>query len=296
MAMNLSGVRTFVTVADEGGVTRAAERLGVSQPAVSKALRQLEEELGVDLFHRDRRNGVTLTDAGERALVPARAMLQAEERLRQIAFLSQNLMEGTVRVATLPIGTERFLATALAEFAQACPNVDVLVEEATTEDVNRAVTTRAVDFGISLVPAEGLDAELLMPDWIVALSAEPLDVEAVDLTLPGGDYLACNAALSSIEPALRDAGAAGRSRFRMVGPRAVRAMAEAGLGTGLQAISHLEHASEHLHAYPVLPHVDVSVVLVANDLDDLTPAAAELADAVRRVAREMTAAKTKQGD
>ena len=130
MAMNLSGVRTFVTVADEGGVTRAAERLGVSQPAVSKALRQLEDELGVDLFHRDRRNGVTLTDAGERALVPARAMLQAEERLRQIAFLSQNLMEGTVRVATLPIGTERFLATALAEFAQACPNVDVLVEEA----------------------------------------------------------------------------------------------------------------------------------------------------------------------
>jgi DNA-binding transcriptional LysR family regulator len=66
-------LRAFITVADESSVTKAAERLHISQPPLSRHIRQLEDELGIKLFHRHRL-GVTLTDAGRRLLEKARAL------------------------------------------------------------------------------------------------------------------------------------------------------------------------------------------------------------------------------
>ena len=77
MAFRRGQLRYFVTVADEGQMTRAAHKLHIAQPALSQAIAQLESELGLGLLERHAR-GVTLTPAGEAFLPKARAALAAE--------------------------------------------------------------------------------------------------------------------------------------------------------------------------------------------------------------------------
>jgi DNA-binding transcriptional LysR family regulator len=98
--MELYQLRSFVTVAALGHVTRAAERLHVSQPAVSAQLKALEDALGVTLFERTR-GGVVLTSAGERLLPLAEAVLAAAQALRDEAGALAEDTAGTLRLGTV---------------------------------------------------------------------------------------------------------------------------------------------------------------------------------------------------
>ena len=89
MAMNLNNLKVFINVADSGSITRTAEALFISQPAVSKAVKAIEKELGVSLFYRDKKTGIKLTDTGERVLIYARQMLLLEEKLYQTAYFQK---------------------------------------------------------------------------------------------------------------------------------------------------------------------------------------------------------------
>ena len=106
--MDLRQLSYVVAVADHGGFTRAAEAVHVTQPALSQAVRTLEAELGVELFHRTGRS-VVLTAAGEALLGPARRALRDAETARAAVAEVAGLAETGRRFQPLSDGEEKML-------------------------------------------------------------------------------------------------------------------------------------------------------------------------------------------
>src|ERR1700758_1253828 len=127
--VDLRQLRYFLAVVEEGGVRRAAQKLYVAQPGVSRALHQLERELGVELFHRTS-GGVQLTDAGLEFVLHARGMLEGEARAK--AAMRERAARGrTVRIGVVAgvLGAGELTAPILHGYREAHPDVDAAVVE-----------------------------------------------------------------------------------------------------------------------------------------------------------------------
>lgn len=127
--MNLRHLRAFATVADTGGFGRAAVRLHLSQPALSRQIHALESELGVPLFDRIGRR-VQLTSQGEDLLRRSRRLLAEAESLGERARSLQSGESGILRVGATPQVIENLLAAFLPAYRRRYPDVGVqLVED-----------------------------------------------------------------------------------------------------------------------------------------------------------------------
>ncbi len=123
-------LRYFVTVSEEGQITRAARRLHIAQPALSQALAQLEAELDIVLFVRHPR-GVTLTPAGEAFLVKARTALAAEAQTAQLALSLRRAANGAIAVGF--VGPPPTVSTPelFAAFAESNPDAHIAFQDLT---------------------------------------------------------------------------------------------------------------------------------------------------------------------
>ncbi len=281
MAMSLNNLKIFINVADSGSITRTSEALFISQPAVSKAVKAIEKELGVNLFFRDKKTGIKLTDIGERVLSYARQMMLLEEKLYQTAYFSKNMLEGTLRIASLPSGIDHIVVKALSCFNKKYPQVNVEILEGSTKDVNRMVLEHEAEFGISLAPADGFQKETLLEDYIVAISRDKLMEREVQLLQSNKQFLICRAAMESIQSLLGTSIVYAKN-FKIVGQSTVRLMAQEGLGIGIQSALLVNPFKEQFFVYPVKPEICTDLVLIANDFDDLSPAANAFVEIVRQ--------------
>lgn len=127
--MDLRHARTFVTVAEVGTVSKAAVRLHVAQPALSRQIANLEHELGFRLFDRVGRR-LLLTGEGEQLLEDCRHLLNSADSLRERARLLLGGETGTLKVAASPQFIEAVLAGFLHRYHGRYPNVEVKVIEA----------------------------------------------------------------------------------------------------------------------------------------------------------------------
>ncbi|MFD9907288.1 LysR family transcriptional regulator [Streptomyces sp. NPDC059063] len=180
--MELRQLQYFAAVADEGGFSRAAERLGIVQSAVSQQVRRLERELGVALFHRSTRS-VELSAAGERLLPEARAVLAAAERTRQVAADLASGDGGLLRLGAVQGPGDR-VQRLLAELADAAPRLHVRLRRLDLADRLAAVRSGELDAALVRAVAKAPGLELL-PVW-----SDPLYV-----ALPSGHPLAGDASL-----------------------------------------------------------------------------------------------------
>ena len=127
--MDLRHLRAFVAIVDTGGFVRAATRVSLSQPALSRQVRALETELGVRLFDRSGRR-VRLTAEGEDLLERGRRLLVDAESLRERARALRSGRTGLLRVGATPQAMETMLAGFLPRYRRRHPGVDVhLVED-----------------------------------------------------------------------------------------------------------------------------------------------------------------------
>lgn len=147
--MDLRRLRLFLAVVDEGGFTAAARAVHVAQPAVSLAVRELEEELGAPLLVRSR-HGVTLTAAGEALVPPARLALRDVETAAAAVAAVTGLVTGRLDVASLPTLAADPLPELVGAFHRAHPGVQVrLAAPNDSEDLATAVRSGEVEVGIT---------------------------------------------------------------------------------------------------------------------------------------------------
>jgi LysR family transcriptional regulator, carnitine catabolism transcriptional activator len=146
--MDLRRLRVFLAIVDEGSFSAAADQLGVSQPAVSQAIRALEAELGALLFHRVAR-GVRLTDAGEALSRPARLALLDAEAARQAVENVKGLLSGHLELACLPTLVVDPLAPLLGALRSHYPAVTCsLFDPEGTADVLDLLRTGRCELGL----------------------------------------------------------------------------------------------------------------------------------------------------
>jgi len=153
-------LRYFVTVSEEGQITRAARRLHIAQPALSQALAQLEAELDIVLFERHPR-GVTLTPAGEAFLVKARAALAAEAETVQVALSLRRAANATIAVGF--IGPPPAISTPdlFAAFAESNPEARISYQDLPFPRGSTSAWLADVDVAVCHRPSveEGLGAQ-----------------------------------------------------------------------------------------------------------------------------------------
>ena len=162
-------LRIFLQVAEVGSVTKTANALYVSQPAVTKAIRKLETELNLKLFHHDRRrNRLILTDAGEKIFLLAKQMENLEEQIYQTAFSENNFLGGKLRIASVPIATTLILS----RYREKYPAVTVELDEGTPAEIRRLLENYAVDFAVTYSPFGNFDSEILIEDEMVGIGSD----------------------------------------------------------------------------------------------------------------------------
>jgi DNA-binding transcriptional LysR family regulator len=126
--MDLRHVRTFVTVADLGTVSKAAERLRIAQPALSRHISDLEQELGLKLFDRVGRR-LLITGEGEQLLADCRGLLNYVSGIGERAQDLRRGDVGVLKVAATPLHIEGVFSQFLHRYAKRYPNVQVRVVE-----------------------------------------------------------------------------------------------------------------------------------------------------------------------
>lgn len=144
--MDLLQLEHFLAVVDERTFTRAAERVGRTQPAVSQSIKKLEEEVGAPLFARDVHD-VSLTEAGRVLADYARRMVNLrDEAMRQVAGVKA-LKSGTLTIAAHESAAVYLLPAALRSYLRKFPDIKVGIHRARLDEIPRQVMDRQVDVG-----------------------------------------------------------------------------------------------------------------------------------------------------
>ena len=189
--MDLRLLRYFLAVAEELHFGRAAQRLFIAQPSLSKQIRKLEHDLGVPLFLRDR-HSVALTAAGHALLGPARELLDAADRLPALARAAAG-SAGWLTVGYVPYARDHLLSGWLDTVRSAHPGVEITVRSGgDSPEVFAELRDGRIDAGILRTP-------LPAAPW---LRSRTLGVEPVHVALPSGHPLAARreVRLADLEP------------------------------------------------------------------------------------------------
>lgn len=156
--MEIRNIRTFVRIAELQNFSKAAEQLGYSQSAVTMQIKQLEEELGTQLFDRIGKH-IRLTETGHRFLPRALDILDAVRRAESIARDPEDVT-GTLRIGTAESLLISVFPPIFMEFGQLCPHVEVSTQTALLSDLFHMVSQNDIDI------LYFLDRKTNFPDWV----------------------------------------------------------------------------------------------------------------------------------
>jgi DNA-binding transcriptional LysR family regulator len=178
VAIELKRVRYFLAVGEALNFTKAAARLRIAQPALSRHVQELEDEIGVDLLRRSPR-GVTLTAEGKLFLQEARELLHhADESVERVRALARGEY-GELHVGYAPVPTAEILPPALAAFRKAVPRVKLSLHDLSSDEIVDGLRDATLQIGVLVEPtgeqATGIEFESLRtyPYCVAMIASHP---------------------------------------------------------------------------------------------------------------------------
>lgn len=145
--MEIRQIEYFVEVAKQLSFTKAATVLHVSQPSISKAIQNLEAELGVPLFYRSSKQ-LELTDAGHAVLTNALQVLQAFKNIRAELTDIMELKKGQLRIGIPPIVGAEFFSKLISYYKEQYPLIEIVLTEAGTKKIREEIENGELDIGL----------------------------------------------------------------------------------------------------------------------------------------------------
>ncbi|KMY21434.1 LysR family transcriptional regulator [Bacillus pumilus] len=163
--------KVFLTAVECGSFTKAGEKLGLTQSGVSHNIAKLESELGVVLLRRNR-NGLALTDAGERVMPHIRQIIHHAALLEQEAALIQGMEVGIIKIGTFSSFSSKMLPQLIHRFTKGYPNIQVELYEGGYEEIEEWIASGTVDVGFLTQPSREFETVPLFQDELVVLMQE----------------------------------------------------------------------------------------------------------------------------
>jgi DNA-binding transcriptional LysR family regulator len=271
MNVTLRQLRVFRAAALERNFSRAGDAVGLTQPAVSRSILELESQLGLKLLDRTTRE-VVLTEAGASLAARLdRVLDELDQTLQDVSGMASG-RRGKVRVASSPTLSAHLMPACIAACVRREPDIELVLLDRVQQDVLDSVRGGEVDFGVVIEPSSADD-----------LQAEAILVDPFVLVVPPGHALARRRAVrwtelaerplvlldhSSgsrrlIDDALRAHGVVPRVAQQLGHPTTVFRMIEAGIGIGVMpALAAAPQALAPLRVLPLAPRVQRRVMLV----------------------------------
>ena len=256
--MKLQQLKYLLAIVDNGlNITAAAERLYTSQPGVSKQLKLLEEELGLQLFTRKGKSLGGVTAAGDQVIDRARLIMQEVDNIRSLASDYYQEEEGSLSIATTHTQARYVLPDVIREFRKLYPKVGLNLHQGTSEQIADMVAANEIDFAIATGSRDLFSNLLLVPSYhwdrkiIVPKDHEltKLDGKASlhDLAkYPLVTYVFSFGGQSSLKRAFADEGLEPDVVFTARDADVIKTYVRMGLGADLVAVVTLLHGQREL--------------------------------------------------
>ena len=295
--MTFTQLEIFALVAELRGFTAAAARLGITQSAVSHALKALEREFGVELIVRGQ-SAVEVTEVGQQLLRRTREILGLSEAMRQEVAAALGLNRGVLRIGSFgPTSSLKLLPAILATYCQRYPGIEVHIDEGPDDVVVQWLRERRVDVGFVVLPDDSFDTVPLVEDQMLALvPASHALARQATVTLDelcGMPFIMPDAGCAAlVEPLFTAVGLVPQVRSRIAQLITILGMVARGDGVSIVAQLSLPDGvasrQDGLAAIPLKPAVRRRVGLAVRDMRQATPAARAFLDVAKDVARTFT--------
>lgn len=281
--METARCRAFLTAAESGSFSAAAELLGYTPSGVSQLVSALENELGVSLLSRSKR-GVALTPSGESLLPAAREMLRQEQRLREQAAELKGLAMGSVTIATYASIARLWLPEVIRAFRADHPQIGIDVVEGIWQELHQMVGERRADMAFMSY------AEPMPYDWVELTKDPMLAILPRDHPLAGAERYPLERCREEtfIMPAkgrdvdivemLKRAGIEPQIKVSTLENLSALAMIEQGLGMSVMNDIITQRWECDVVKLPLDPPQEVTLGVAVPDLAHLAPAAKRFLD------------------
>lgn len=235
--MSIVRFEIIMKVIELGSFTKAAEKLSMTQSAVSHAIASLEKEWGIPLLIRERKKGVELTEIGQKTLPHIREVLNRLEIINQEIALATNLETGIIRIGTFASASSCLLPKLLSKFQKKHPKIEFKFYEGTYEEITEWLLSGVIDIGFVVKGKSNPSLDLLpllKDEMVVAFHPEHnfFDKETIDMhdlekepfIMPTGMYQ------SHVEELFREAQIKPFIRFEVHDCSTIANMVQEGLG------------------------------------------------------------------